>query len=183
MYQKLSTGVVLAPKTLISSRWVKWIHEPTGIIHCFECLQLHECWFAWENAPMNPHHDKCHCRLEAIDYSIVLRNASAHSDYRKFDPYLFDTHNFFRHGKNKLFESWGYTVDDAKWLQAEMERQAVEKYVSGEYSLVRLNAFGQRMNIVIEIPKKDGSGTATFVSGWMVEPKGKLKLNTPYGGK
>ena len=71
----------------------------------------------------------------------------------------------------------------AKWLQAEMERQAREKYISGEYELGKLNAFGQRINIVIEIPRKDKEGTVTFVSGWMVEPNGKLKLNTPYGGK
>lgn len=64
-----------------------------------------------------------------------------------------------------------------------MERQAREKYISGEYTLGKLNIFGQRMNIVIEIPRKDGSGTATFTSGWMVKPSGKLKLNTPYRGK
>lgn len=64
-----------------------------------------------------------------------------------------------------------------------MERQAREKYISGEYTLGKLNIFGQRTNIVIEIPRKDGSGTVTFTSGWMVEPNGKLKLNTPYGGK
>ena len=31
--------------------------------------------------------------------------------------------------------------------------------------------------------KENGVGTVTFASGWMVEPGGKLKLNTPYGGK
>jgi len=37
--------------------------------------------------------------------------------------------------------------------------------------------------INIEIPRKDKVGTVTFISGWIVEPNGKLKLNTPYGGK
>ena len=110
-------------------------------------------------------------------------NATAYSDYSKFDPYLFNTTGIYPHKKEKLFKQWGYTVDDAKWLQAEMERQAREKYISGEYELGKLNAFGQRINIVIEIPRKDKEGTVTFVSGWMVEPNGKLKLNTPYGGK
>lgn len=64
-----------------------------------------------------------------------------------------------------------------------MERQAREKYIAGEYSLGKLNLYGQRINIVIEIPRKNGLGTVTFVSGWMVEPGEKLKLNTPYGGK
>ena len=27
------------------------------------------------------------------------------------------------------------------------------------------------------------SGTVTFTSGWMVEPKGKIRLATPYGDK
>ena len=29
----------------------------------------------------------------------------------------------------------------------------------------------------------DGSGDVSFITGWMVLPNGKLKLNTPYGGK
>ena len=132
---------------------------------------------------MWPHHEKCHCRLEAIDYLVVLMNASAYSNYRKFDPYLFDPNNFYKHGKNKAFESWGYSADDGKWLQAEMERQAREKYTSGDYSLGKLDAWGQRINIVVEIPRKDGSGVVSFTSGWMVEPNGKIKLNTPYGGE
>ena len=99
-------------------------------------------------------------------------NATAYSDYSKFDPYLFNTTGSYPHKKEKLFKEWGYTVDDAKWLQAEMERQAREKYISGEYELGKLNAFGQRINIVIEIPRKDKEGTVTFVSGWMVEPNG-----------
>ncbi len=64
-----------------------------------------------------------------------------------------------------------------------MERQAKEKYPNGNYNLGKLDAFGQRLNIRIEIPRKDGSGIVSFLSGWMVEPGGKLKLNTPYGGK
>ena len=80
-------------------------------------------------------------------------------------------------------KSRGYTVDDARWLQTEIERQAREKYIDGEYELGKLDAFGQRINITIELPRKDKEGTVTFVSGWMIEPNGKLKLNTPYGGK
>jgi len=87
------------------------------------------------------------------------------------------------HGKEKLFLEWGYTADDAKWLQDEIERQARLSYISGNYRLGKLDIFGQRISIAIEIPRKEGIGTVTFVSGWMVEPGGKLKLNTPYGGK
>ena len=110
-------------------------------------------------------------------------NATAKSDYSKFDPYLFNTMGIYRHGKEKMFEQWGYTVDDARWLQVEMERQAREKYILGEYELGKLNLFGQRINIVIEIPRRDQEGIVSFTSGWMVKPNGDLKLNTPYGGK
>lgn len=163
--------------------WVKWVHHVEGLTHCFECLRLDGCYFLLTNAPLCPLHEKCHCTLNAIDYSVVQRNAAATSNYRKFDPYLFNTNGMYRHGKEKLFEQWGYTVEDAKWLQGEMERQAREKYVLGEYQLGKLDLFGQRLNITIENPRKDGMGTVTFVSGWMVEAGGKLKLNTPYGGK
>ena len=77
----------------------------------------------------------------------------------------------------------GYTVEDARWLQAEIERQAREKYISGEYTLGRLNWNGQRISIRITIPRKDGSGEVSFITGWMGEPNGKLRLTTPFGGK
>lgn len=76
-----------------------------------------------------------------------------------------------------------YTVEDAKWLQTEMERQAREKYLLGEYELGKLNRYGQRINITIVIPRRDQHGMVSFTSGWMVKPNGELLLNTPYGGK
>lgn len=105
------------------------------------------------------------------------------SPRRENSLHLFNTTGVYKHNKEKLFKEWGYTVDDARWLQTEMERQAREKYISGNYQLGKLNIYGQRINIVIEIPRKDTGEPVTFVSGWMVEPRGKLKLNTPYGGK
>ena len=68
-------------------------------------------------------------------------------------------------------------------LQNEIEQQGLAKYLCGEYTLNKLNHNGQRINITIEIPRKDQSGTVTFTSGWMVEPKGKIRLATPYGDK
>lgn len=65
----------------------------------------------------------------------------------------------------------------------EIGRQGQEKYVQGEYELELLNAQGQRINICVEIPRKDASGTVSFVTGWMVYPEGKIRLVTPYGGK
>lgn len=182
-YYKSWRTPIIVRKSLWDNDWVKWVHHPKGQIHCPECLQLDGCYFLRIKAPACPHHFDCHCTLDDIEYSKVEYSARATSDYRKFDPYLFNTNGLFFHGKEKLFAEWGYTVDDARWLQAEMERQAREKYLAGEYSLGKLNLFGQRINITIEIPRKNGLGAVTFVSGWMVEPGGKLKLNTPYGGK
>lgn len=82
-----------------------------------------------------------------------------------------------------MFESWGYTIEDAEWLQKEVEEQALHKYISGDYTLGKLNDKGQRINIRIELERKSGSGSVSFLSGWMVQPNGQIKLNTPYGGK
>ena len=68
-------------------------------------------------------------------------------------------------------------------MQSEIERQAREKYTAGEYTLGKLNWNGQGISIRITIPRKDGSGEVSFITGWMVEPNGKLRLTTPYGGK
>ena len=141
------------------------------------------CFFTKENHPPCPHHPYCHCTLDQINYTLVLVNSAASSDYSKFDPYLFNTNGTYPHNKEKLFKEWGYTVYDAKWLQVEMERQAKEKYVAREYELGKLDIYGQRINIIIEIPRRDREGIVTFITGWMLEPNGKLKLNTPYGGK
>ena len=31
--------------------------------------------------------------------------------------------------------------------------------------------------------RKNGEGTVSFITGWMVKPNGHIHLNTPYGGK
>lgn len=144
---------------------------------------LDGCFFQQGKAPPCPHHPYCHCTLEEVEYETVLATASAYSDYSKFDPYLFNTNGGYTHTKEKLFAQWGYTVVDAQWLQAEMDRQAKEKYLAGEYTLGRLDKRGQRINIRVTISRKDGTGNISFITGWMIMPNGKLKLNTPYGGK
>lgn len=113
----------------------------------------------------------------------MVSKAKTESAYSKFDPYLFDPEDHYKHRKGEMFAQWGYTIDDAAWLQAEMERQAIAKYVSGQYTLGRQDENGQRIDIRIELDRKDGSGEVSFISGWMVYPDGQIKLNTPYGGK
>ena len=182
VYHKRWVALLVIQKSDGSS-WVRWTHHPEGKTHCDECLKLDGCWFLESKAPKWPHHPFCHCTLDPIDYASVLTLAATYSDYSKYDPYLFDPDNAYKHGKNRAFESWGYTVADARWLQAEIEKQALEKYTAGEYTLGKLNKYGQRINIEVTIPRKDRMGNVSFTTGWMVKPDGKLKLNTPYGGK
>jgi len=80
-----------------------------------------------------------------------------------------------------LFKLWGYSVDDIPWLKAEIERQALEKYLSGNYTLGRLDKNGQRINIKIAIEQRDTGEIVTFLSGWIARPNGHLKMTTPYG--
>ena len=148
--------------------------------HCDECMALDRCWFSVDSHPTCPHHPYCHCTLEPIEYALVIANTAALSDYTKYDPYLFDPANFYKYGKNKAFESWGYTIADSQWLKDEIERQAREKYARGDYPLGILNTYGQHINIRIEVPRKDGIGKVSIITGWTVYPNGQIKLNTPY---
>ena len=181
MYYKTCIGAV--QKAEEQPSWVQWTHHSEGKTHCEECLRLDGCWFQKEKAPPCPHHPHCHCTLDPIPYAVVLMNATSYSDYSKFDPYLFDPRNYYKHGKNKAFESWGYTIADAQWLKTEIERQAREKYATGDYTLGALDQYGQRISIRIVIPRKDGSEDVSFLTGWTVYSNGQIRLNTPYGGK
>ena len=82
-----------------------------------------------------------------------------------------------------MFESWGYTIADSAQLQKEIEDQALENYISGNYTLGKLNKYGQRITVPIELNRKNGAGTVSLQTGWTILPNGIIKLNTPYGGK
>lgn len=183
MYYKRRIGRIISTKNINTYNWIEWKHHQEGKSHCEECMRLNGCWFAYGKSPQCPHHPHCHCTVEPIDYSIVQKNAYSHSDYRKFDPYLFNTNGFYSHNKEKLFQQWGYTVKDALWLKNVIEEQSLNKYLAGEYELGKLNRNGQRISIRIEIPKKGQKEMASFETGWMLCPNGELRLNTPYGGK
>ena len=183
MYYVKNKEMSLGQKSLEPPEWVQWTHHPRGTSHCEDCLKRNGCWFLKSKAPIHPHHPYCHCTLDPIDYAVVLTNAMAYSDYGKFDPYLFNTNGMYSHKKENLFKQWGYTVEDSPWLKSEIERQARQNYLSGDYTLGKLDKRGQRLNIRITIPRKNKTESVSFVTGWMVMPNGKLKLNTPYGGK
>ena len=79
--------------------------------------------------------------------------------------------------------SSGFYTIDAQYLIDEFVRQAEEKYASGDFILGTLNEYGQRISIITEIERRDGNGTARFLTGWMVYPDGYIKLTTPFGGE
>ena len=176
------TAFKKAAKTT-GTKWVEWSHKKKGKSHCDTCLKLDKCWFLEEKMPEIPQHFFCHCKTVPIDYLRVANDATANSDYSKFDPYLFNRDNTYRHNKQQMFESWGYTIEDSACLQRIIEEQGKEKYIIGEYTLGKLNEYGQRINVRVEIPRKDKEGMVSFITGWKVCPNGHIQLVTPYGGK
>ena len=149
--------------------WVEWIHISKGMTHCEVCLKLDKCWFADENKPLLPQHPYCHCTVNPLPLSRVLNEAQSECRLSKFDPYLFDPERVYDHGKGKLFESGGYKIEDSEWLQKEFKKQALEKYVAGQYTLGKLDKRGQRMNITIELQRKDQEEQFRFVPvGWCI---------------
>lgn len=82
-----------------------------------------------------------------------------------------------------MFDSWGYSIIDSEKLVQEFIKQAKLKYQCGEYNLGNIDAYGQRISIIITLPKKNDGGAVSFESGWMVYPDGEIVLTTPYGGK
>ena len=115
--------------------------------------------------PHLPQHDYCHCMALPKSALAVQRQAEAVCAYEKFSRSALDPTNSGNKGKAAMFESWGYTVADSKWMMTEYERQATEKYVTGEYLLGELNTYGQRINIYITLPRKDGTGSLTYKTG------------------
>ena len=46
---------------------------------------------------------------------------------------------------------------------------------------LKLDNHGQRINITVTLPRRVGTGTVSFTTGWMVNQKGQISLITPYG--
>jgi len=120
-------------------------------------------------------HRNCHCIAQPIAQPVPNVTAFATMRIEKLTGYAFSGATESG-GKMMLFELWGYDIDDCDMLKAEYERQAVVKYANGEYELHSLDKHGQRINIQIDLNGKK------FWSGWMVEPKGKIRNITPFGG-
>ena len=181
-------------KKLFSTNWVQWWHEGTnpaensaeknanvlkGIMkkHCAMCLNLNGCCFVKGKCPPKPLHPNCHC--ETIDIPFIT--AKAECSIAKIRDYIFS--ELKSNGKKELFESWGYSIIDSEEIKNEIEKQAKLSYSVGDYELGKLNDYGQRINIIIELERKNKAGRITFRSGWMMYPNGRIVLTTPYGAK
>jgi hypothetical protein len=111
--------------------------------------------------------------VNVIDYVFV--------DTRKFSDYVFTSNSS---GKDVVFRSLDYTGEDSATLAKIWQTQAAEKFSKGEYTLGKVDQYGQRINIEIELPGKgEAAGKTSYLkSGWMMQPNREIKLNTPFSG-
>lgn len=173
--------------------WVKWSHvnipdKPeftretlrmlaTAFGHCLECTALSGCYFWSEEGkvPRCPLHSVCHCEL----IPVAAPNAVAFCAQSKFTEYIYTEENA-DNGKRQAFMNIGFGIEDSAILKSEYERQAVQNYLSGNYSLAMGDERGQRIKIPITFPDPT-NGTIVFDSIWMVQTNGRISCVTPMG--
>lgn len=100
----------------------------------------------------------------------------------KFRDYIFRPGA--THGKDHIFRSLGYDQEHSEELATLYEKQAALLYEAGDYSIGRLNEFGQRITIEIRLHGigSHADKTSWLLSGWMLQSDGSLTLNTPFAG-
>lgn len=176
---------------IVNNQWVEWDHigvpnkpkEYRAIIrfimallgHCMNCTALDGCYFVERNMPIHPLHERCDCRKIKIGKAKVNGTAKAECPIEKFTNYVF-TDEVKSKGKKAIFESLGFTKKDSQKLKNEVEQQSLSNYLLGNYLLKDLDSNGQRLAIPVTISGK------TFYTGWMLEPEGKIRNTTPFGG-
>ena len=158
------------------SGWIVWKHVSMGIIHCPVCLALDKCWFNNMIKPQLPQHEKCHCMANSISKPIPNVNSKAVCDIKKFTDYIFSD-KYAWNGKRDLFQILGFNIEDSEYLKKQYEDQAVKNYCDSKYTLGKLDAQGQRINVDIRFERN--GRRIVFTSGWMVRPKGEITNNTP----
>ncbi|MDR5749864.1 MULTISPECIES: DUF6883 domain-containing protein [unclassified Caballeronia] len=140
-----------------------------------------ESGFPKDPSQANPTHPNVHRDSDADLYNAAAKIVAI-ADRRKFADYIFRPGA--DHGKDVVFTSLGYSIDDSDQLVRIWETQAAQKYANGEFTLGKADQYGQRVNIEIALPGKGAAdGQISYLkSGWMVESDGSLKLNTPFSG-
>ena len=157
--------------------WVKWIAQWNDWQD--DCDKFNGCYFNVKQMPQHPQHYHCQCRLEEIPKPIPNVTARATCDIRKFTGYVFNEEK--NKGKKKLFEGWGYTIEDSAYLQQLYIEQALQKYCDGQYALKGTNGYAVSIEIVIDI-QTPYKGIIHIKTGWVLLPNGEIKLSTPFSG-
>lgn len=129
--------------------------------------------------PKYPQHPRCQCRFKKIAKPIPYITAKATYDIRKFTEYVFS--DKYDDGKRELFERWGYTIKNSEYLQQLYVSQAMQKYCDGDYVFKGVVRNYTRVEIVIALPVGNGQ-TRKIKTGWILLPKGEIKLSTPFTG-
>jgi len=68
----------------------------------------------------------------------------------KFSDYIFK--EGATHGKDAVFRGLGYSKEQSGQLAQMWEHQAAARFAKGEYTLGKLDQYGQRINIEIQVP-------------------------------
>jgi hypothetical protein len=115
-------------------------------------------------------------------YGATTWESRASAPVAKFSDYIFEAGA--DHGKDAVFRALGYSADDSAMLTKMWEQQAGARVAAGEYSFGKLNLYGQRIDIEIVLPGKGAAAgqTGYLRSGWMLQPDGRVTLNTPFTG-
>lgn len=184
-------AVVTHNEQVYFNNWIEWKEiilptKPTwfrtiiqGMLaffgHCGKCTALGGCYFVERNMPEQPQHERCHCGKFSISNDRAYSDIQANCPIEKFTEYVF-TDDKKSKGKKSIFESMGYTKENSYQLKNLFEYQAREQYLKGLYELDLLDEYGQRINIEMNL------NGHLFISGWILEPKGKMRNATPFGG-
>ena len=176
---------------IVNNEWIEWDHfgVPNGpkelreiiryifslLGHCLKCTALDGCYLVQRNMPEFPLHKMCDCKKIEITSHQVKKKANAECSILKFTKYVF-TDDFISKGKKSIFESLGFSSEDSFLLKNEIEKQGLSNYLLGNYLLKNLDDNGQRLAIPVILSGK------TFYTGWMLEPEGKIRNTTPFGG-
>lgn len=108
--------------------------------------------------------------------------SNARSPFGKFSNYIFK--DGATHGKDAVFKGLGYNKNHSAQLAQMWQHQASIKFNKGDYRLGKVDQYGQRIDITIDVP---GIGSASgksssMKSGWMMKDDGTINLNTPFTG-
>lgn len=74
---------------------------------------------------------------------------------------------------------------DTPFLFSKLFCDSCTETCSFAYFRFYVDSWGREETHLVRIThlRRDGTGEVSFITGWMVEPGGKLRMTTPYGGE